>query len=178
MTDVESAQQHIEMLVNKRELLIQRIDEAIGQFCLTLGRAGLTVGESLDVVDWARSLKIPHSTGRIQHACGHPQQAYWQYRRYGYAQHELKPGMKLTSATAEHAPGAGIHVVYGLLRGEQLVYVGVSQNFRERLKRHRKDKEFDGWVAEIQADRQSARRREADMISHYKPIYNVAGVWA
>jgi hypothetical protein len=61
---------------------------------------------------------------------------------------------------------------------EQLVYVGVSQNFRERVKRHRRDKEFDGWIAEIQADRQNARKREADMISHYKPIYNVAGVWS
>lgn len=68
-------------------------------------------------------------------------------------------------------------VVYALFDSDDLVvYVGSSENFRERLKQHRKDgKIFSSWTAHPCETRDEAYRVEAEFLQGHMPILNRQG---
>ena len=79
-------------------------------------------------------------------------------------------------------PGAYVYLILDTV-GE-VVYIGVTRQLRDRLKRHtitsrNLGRDYDRFVAWPYAHRlKDARRDEARLIARHRPRYNVAGVVA
>ena len=61
--------------------------------------------------------------------------------------------------------------VYFLFKKDKIVYVGQSQNIKERINTHKKNKLFDCWNY-IEVLGGNINEIEADYILKYNPIYN------
>lgn len=81
--------------------------------------------------------------------------------------------------TAAASSGAG-HVVYEAVgpRG-QIMYVGASQNFHERMKGHKDDSQWWGTLDHFRVtpcrDRVEALEYESTLIARHQPPFNVKG---
>ena len=69
-------------------------------------------------------------------------------------------------------PARGTWVVYQLLNGDELLYIGSTGAFAERIKAHGRTKEFDSWRAAECQDERHCRQLEAALIDHYRPPLN------
>lgn len=69
-------------------------------------------------------------------------------------------------------PPKGTWVVYQLLLGSELVYLGSTGDFLTRLKAHSRDKEFDGWRASQCDSERACRDLETALIDRYRPPLN------
>lgn len=70
-------------------------------------------------------------------------------------------------------PPPGQSVVYFLLDADhRLVYIGSSGKFCDRLRVHRKTKDFAYWWAVPMASRKIAYRVEAALIATHRPLLN------
>lgn len=69
-------------------------------------------------------------------------------------------------------PPKGTWVVYRLLRGVDLLYIGSTGSFLDRVKAHARDKDFDTWEAYRCRDERHCRGLEALLIDKYRPPLN------
>jgi hypothetical protein len=70
-------------------------------------------------------------------------------------------------------PANGISVVYVLYEADwSPCYVGSSEQFRQRIKAHKKTKAFEYWRAWPCTDRADAYRRESEMLAEVMPHLN------
>lgn len=69
-------------------------------------------------------------------------------------------------------PRRGTWVVYQLLRGDELLYIGSTGSFAERAYAHSRAKEFDSWRAAKCASESHCRELEAALIDRYRPPLN------
>ena len=68
---------------------------------------------------------------------------------------------------------SGWTAVYELYHRNELVYVGITKNIEERIKVHRKDKEFTSHkIVNVFRDRFLAMKHEHDLIETHQPKYN------
>jgi len=68
------------------------------------------------------------------------------------------------------------YLIYFLLRGSEIVYIGKTSNKRlpQRLQSHLKNKDFDSFAIMLAgADERSTLKAEAGFISLVKPEYNI-----
>lgn len=70
-----------------------------------------------------------------------------------------------------------ICAVYFLFSGDELVYIGQSQDVYARARHHytRRDKEFDTW-AFIEVRLPNLLSAERSLIQRYRPKYNIAHI--
>ena len=65
------------------------------------------------------------------------------------------------------------YYVYILVKKKEIVYVGITSRFWNRIASHKKDKDFDDvYLSKQQYDEYEARDLEATIISVIKPKYN------
>lgn len=69
-------------------------------------------------------------------------------------------------------PAPRTWVVYKLLAGDELLYIGSTGDFRTRLKAHERDKSFDFWHAAECASERHCRDLETALIDRYRPPLN------
>ena len=62
--------------------------------------------------------------------------------------------------------------VYFLIEGEEIIYIGKSTNYQNRLHQHKIDKEFDSFYVHSCKNRSEMEILEFKMIAKYKPILN------
>ena len=65
------------------------------------------------------------------------------------------------------------HFLYFLFYRERIVYIGETQNIRERAKQHYLNKVFDKMVFLVLENKQGAKNYEERLIKKFKPIYNI-----
>lgn len=63
-------------------------------------------------------------------------------------------------------------VVYQLLAGDEVVYIGSTVNMASRLAQHAKDKGFDNWRAAKCESERACRDLETALIDAYRPPFN------
>lgn len=69
-------------------------------------------------------------------------------------------------------PMRGAWVVYQLALGGDVVYIGSTGAFEDRLKAHARDKEFDSWRASHCETERQCRDLETALIDRYRPPLN------
>ena len=75
------------------------------------------------------------------------------------------------------APPHPVPVVYSLFDDDGLCYVGSTDDFRTRLRAHRKGgKVFTGWTAQAFRSRREAYTVERSLITRYRPRLNTTHV--
>jgi predicted GIY-YIG superfamily endonuclease len=64
--------------------------------------------------------------------------------------------------------------LYSLKRKEEIVYIGITKNIKDRMNQHKRSKKvFDGYeILNIHMDRFYALREENNLIKEHKPKYN------
>lgn len=70
--------------------------------------------------------------------------------------------------------------VYKLFCDEWCAYVGITSNLGQRLRQHRREKEWFGCINRIESvlmeSREAALKEEDFLLRSWNPIYNLAGV--
>ena len=109
--------------IKKRLLVLQSAyKDCMDQLEIAVSRHPFDIEQAVDFYDFCRESKI--SSRKILDAGG--RWNAWHIAAY-------KRGEKIK-------PPAGTPVVYLLMRGREVVYIGRSKNFSNRLQQHKKDK--------------------------------------
>lgn len=74
--------------------------------------------------------------------------------------------------TDDARPATGTWVVYQLLLGDELVYIGSTGALYDRLKAHAREKVFDSWRASRCENERHCRDLETALIDRYRPPLN------
>lgn len=177
MADTTATWQHIALLASKRATLTQRLNESIDQLCEMVRRTPMEPIAAWEMYQEIRTFGIEGASTKFADATGLGVRGMSDISRFGAP---FKPGTRLTSNDVPLVvPRPGTQVVYGLIDDGCVVYVGLTGHFSSRLRAHRSsEKTFDGWILYTHEDRKHAAEHEATLIAHFKPKYNVAGVWA
>lgn len=69
-------------------------------------------------------------------------------------------------------PARGSWVVYQLLAGDTVLYIGSTGDLSARLHSHSRTKEFDGWRAALCESERQCRDLEAALIDRHRPPLN------
>lgn len=69
-------------------------------------------------------------------------------------------------------PASGTWIVYQLLDGDSLLYIGSTGDFRTRLKAHEREKSFNSWRASRCDNEAHCRALETVLIDRYRPLLN------
>jgi hypothetical protein len=73
---------------------------------------------------------------------------------------------------ASPRPARGTWVVYQLFLGDELLYIGSTGSFAERINAHKRTKVFDSWRAAECESEQHCRDLEGALIDRYRPRLN------
>lgn len=81
--------------------------------------------------------------------------------------------IELTQKEMKETEGAAAQVIYGLVRGSRVVYVGITNNLARRTAAHKATKQFDTVrVLGTHETRQGGRIIEQNFINKYNTINN------
>lgn len=175
-----ATEQHLDLLVAKRDKLNALIIQAEEQFALSVYRewqsGALTWDDLNDAYEKLRTNGISNFSRRwaaaglprvneIQHQVRYnrtPKDGYW-HGRYPWSTKDVG------------IPPKGTSVVYVLFDAAlDAIYVGSTQHFTSRMRRHHLDgKHFTSWVAHPCDSREHAYELEAQFLAQYMPSLNV-----
>lgn len=178
---------HIDRLIRKRDRLDEAIEDSFSAAMAAIGRSETTPLQAVELYNWSLATKrrgpeVPRARlARIAEALGLSLNHLQKWAKHP----ETIPG-SFGGVLAGHfpvgyqwVPGTQVPTVYVLYAETVLVYVGRSQNLRERLKAHwarRVEKPgLDSWSATICFDHGAAVALEADLIRQHSPRHNRAG---
>lgn len=161
--------------LNKQHAAIDQEREDFADVCIKSIRTIQEVAELTDLAAAIEGFKIAYGKGwskRLK-AAGLPDLAAVQRAILGV--HNDGPGRwrgRFPVNPDDPRPPRGTWVVYQLLAGDDLLYIGSSGDLVVRLKAHSRDKEFDGWRAAECPTEQSCRDLETALIDRYRPPMN------
>jgi hypothetical protein len=140
------------------------------EFALRISAKIATLNEALQGALAAGSA----AAERWRSSGAHPQDmnGVYQFLRKADVPGRSEVGRILRNPKPHPAPGAGTPVVYVLLRGGTIVYVGQSTDVKARVGSHRATKSFDAVELYICDSVLEAADLEAVLINQHLPQYN------
>ena len=81
---------------------------------------------------------------------------------------------KILQKDFDFIPEQNVTYLYSLKHNEEIVYIGITKNIKDRVNQHKRSKKvFDGYeILNIHKDRFYALREENNRIKQHKPKYN------
>ena len=165
---------HMKALRTQRAQLATERDEAASQYVEMVSEI-YAAGDLRGVLDAMRGLEIvygPGWTNFIKDA-GLPEKKQVESALLG----TCNDGDGMWCGTFpiqpdDFRPTGKTWVVYRLLKGDELLYIGSTGSFLSRIKAHARDKDFDRWQAAKCATEGECRRLEKILINNYRPPLN------
>lgn len=174
-TAIDATRQHIGLLVDKRDRLIEAAQEAFEAIIPALSRESWTPTQMVEWWQWSRQLNIPYASVKVAAALGVPVSTLMTWK-------DCPPDSVGVSGVwplnHQSTPPKGTPCVYLLFDSAgACIYVGQSVNVRSRLKTHKREGRIpvQSWETICCVSIEEADKLEGDLIFQHQPNYNKVG---